>query len=142
VTEAPDDFLIGNIILQSLGGLIDSWGYRGTPKFRYRLEWLAGPKLASRRKGRVPMCYMRNPVTTASETQYCMRPQQALPAGRGDEQVLREPEIEAEEFAEMPPLESESKTGRKDNEHVDLQPPEYQQCEQEGGVRVPSALAS
>jgi hypothetical protein len=63
VTEAPYDFLIGNIILWNLGGVIDSWGYRETPEFRNRLEWLAGPKLASRREGRVPLCYMRNPMT-------------------------------------------------------------------------------
>jgi hypothetical protein len=81
VTEAPYDFLIGNIILGSLEGVIDSWGYRETSEFRYRLEWLAGPKLASRREGRVPLCYMRDPVTTAPEAQYCMRPQQALPPG-------------------------------------------------------------
>jgi hypothetical protein len=54
--------------------VIDSWGYRGTTEFWYRLEWLAGPKLASRREGRVPLCYMRDPVTTAPEAQYCMRP--------------------------------------------------------------------
>jgi hypothetical protein len=80
VTKAPYDFLIGNIILWSLGGVIDLWGYRGTPEFPYRLEWLAGPKLASRREA---LCYMRDPVTTAPEAQYCMRPQQALPAGGG-----------------------------------------------------------
>jgi hypothetical protein len=61
VTEAPYEFLIGNIILWSLGGVIDSWGYKRTPEFRYRLEWLAERKLASRREARVPLCYMRNP---------------------------------------------------------------------------------
>jgi hypothetical protein len=88
VTEAPYDFLIGNIILWSLGGGIDLWGYRGTPEFRYQLKWLAGPKLASRREGRVPLCYMRDTVTTAPEAQYCMRPQQALSAEGEDEQIL------------------------------------------------------
>jgi hypothetical protein len=122
--------------------VIDSWGYRGTPEFRYRLEWLAGPKLASRREGRVPLCYMRNPVTTAPEAHYCMRPQQALPAEGEDEQVLGAPKIEAEEFAEMPPLETESETESEDSEYVDLQPLEYEQYEQERGVRVPSALAN
>jgi hypothetical protein len=142
VTEAPYDFPIGNIILYSLGGVIDSWGYRGAPEFRFRLEWLAGPKLASRREGRVPLCYMRNPVTTTPEAQYCMRPQQALPAGGEDEQVQGGPEIEAEEFAEMPPLETKSETESKGSEYVDLQPLEYEQYEQERGVRVPSALAN
>jgi hypothetical protein len=142
VTEAPYDFLIVNIILWSLGGVIDSWGYRGTPEFRYRLEWLAGPKLAGRREGRVPLCYMRDPVTTTPEAQYCMRPGQALPAGGEDEQVLGGPEIEAEEFAEMPPLETESETESKGSEYVDLQPLEDEQYEQERGVRVPSALAN
>jgi hypothetical protein len=87
VTEAPYDFLIGNIILWSLGGVIDSWGFKGTPEFRYRLDWLARPKLASRREGRVPLCYMRNPVTAQPEAQYCMRSARALPAGGEDEQV-------------------------------------------------------
>jgi hypothetical protein len=142
VTEAPYDFLIGNIILWSLGGVIDSWGFRETPEFRYRLEWLAGPKLASRREGRVPLCYMRDPVTATPEAQYCMRPQQALPAGGGNEQVLGRPEIEAEEFAEMPPLKTESETESEGSEYVDLPPLEYEQYEQERGVRVPSALAN
>jgi hypothetical protein len=137
VTEAPYDFLIGNVILWSLGGVIDSWGYRGTPEFRYRLEWLAGPKLASRREGRVPLCYMRDPVTATPEAQYCM-----LPAGGEDEQVLGGPEIEAEEFAEMPPLETESEMESEDSKYVDLQPLEYEQYEQERGVRLPSALAN
>jgi hypothetical protein len=122
VPEAPYDFLIGNIILWSLGGVIDWWGNRGTPEFRYRLEWLARPKLASRREGRVPLCYMRDPMTTTPEAQYCMRPGQALPAGGGDEQVLGGSEIEAEEFAERPFLETDSETESEGSEYVDLPP--------------------
>jgi hypothetical protein len=90
----------------------------------------------------VPLCYMRDPVTTTPEAQYCMRPQQALPAGGEDEQVLGGPEIEAEEFADMPPLETERETESKGSEYVDLQPLEYEQYEQERGVPVPSALAN
>jgi hypothetical protein len=142
VTEAPYDFLIGTIILWSFGGVIDLWGSRGTPEFWYRLEWLAGPELASRKEGSVPLCYMRDPVTTAPEAQYCTQRQQALPPGGEDEQVLGGPEIEAEEFAEMPPLKTESETESEDNKYVDLQPLEYEHHEQERGVRVPSALAN
>jgi hypothetical protein len=54
--------------------------------------------------------------TTTPKAQYRMQPQQALPAGGEDEQVLGRPEIEAEEFAEMPPLETESETESKDSE--------------------------
>jgi hypothetical protein len=130
-TEAPCNFLIGNRILWSLGGVIDSWGYKGTPEFRYRLELLAGPKLASRREGKVPLCYMRDPVTATPEAQYCMRSRRALPAGKEDEQAPGGTEIEAEEFAEMPPLETESETESKNSEYVDLPPLEYEQYEQE-----------
>jgi hypothetical protein len=42
----------------------------------------------------------------------------------------------------MPPLETESETESEDSEYVDLQPLEYEQYNQERGVRVPSALAS
>jgi hypothetical protein len=42
----------------------------------------------------------------------------------------------------MPPLETESETESEDSKYVDLQPLEYEQYEQERGVRVPSALAS
>jgi hypothetical protein len=142
VTEAPYDFLTGNIILWSLGGVIDFWGFRGTPEFRYRLEWLAGPKLASRREGRVPLCYMRNPAMELPEAQYCMRLARALPARGEDEQVPGGAEIEAEEFANMPPLETESEAESEDSEYADLPPLSHEQLEQERRVGVPSALAT
>jgi hypothetical protein len=137
VTEAPYDFLIGNIVLWSLGGVIDSWGFRGTPEFRYRLEWLAGPKLASRREGRVPLCYMCDPVTAQPEAQYCMLPARALPAGGGDAQ--REAEIEAESGDGMPQLETDSEAESKESEPANLSPLDHEQYKQERGV--PSPLA-
>jgi hypothetical protein len=39
-------------------------------------------------------------------------------------------------------LKTESETESEDSEYVDLQPLEYEQYEQERGVRVPSALAN
>jgi hypothetical protein len=71
-----------------------------------------------------------------------MRSGQALPAGGEDEQALGGMEIEAEEFADMAPLETESETESEGSEYVDLPPLEYEQYEQERGVRVPSALAN
>jgi hypothetical protein len=139
VTEAPYDFLIGNIILWSLGGVIDSWGWRGTPEFRYRLEWLAGPKLASRRENRVPLTYMRDPVVAQPEAQYCMQAAGALPAGGGN--VQREAEIEDEIEDGMPALETESEAGSDESEPANLSLLDHEQYEQKRGVGMPSALA-
>jgi hypothetical protein len=69
---------------------------------------------------------MRDPVTATLEAQYCMRSGQALPAGGEDEQALGGTEIEAEEFAEMPPLVTESETESEGSEYVDLPPLEYE----------------
>jgi hypothetical protein len=89
----------------------------------------------------VPLCYMRNPVTAQPEAQYCMRSVRALPAGAKDQQVPGGAEIEAEEFADMPPLETESEAESKDSEYANLPPPNHEQYEQERRVGVPSALA-
>jgi hypothetical protein len=141
VTEAPYDFLIGNIILWSLGGMIDSWGWRGTPEFRYRLEWLAGPKLASRREGRVPLTYMRDPVVAQPEAQYCMQPAaRALPA-RGKNAQRAQAEIEDKIEDGMPPLETESEAGSEESEPANLSPLDHEQYEHERGVGIASALA-
>jgi hypothetical protein len=63
-------------------------------------------------------------------------------AGGEDEQVLRGPEIEGEEFAEMLPLETKSETESEGSAYVDLLPLEYEQYEQKRAIRMPSALAN
>jgi hypothetical protein len=61
-------------------------------------------------------------------------------AGRGeDEQVPGGAEIEAEEFADMPPLESGAKS--EESEYANLPPLNHEQYEQERRVGVPSVLA-
>jgi hypothetical protein len=49
VTDAPYDFLVGNIILCTIGATLDA----RREELRYRVDWLKGPSLADDKKGRV-----------------------------------------------------------------------------------------
>jgi hypothetical protein len=57
VTDAPYDFLVGNIILWTIGATLDAW----REELRYRVDWLKGPSLADDREGRVSIVYTRDP---------------------------------------------------------------------------------
>jgi hypothetical protein len=57
VTDAPYDFLVGNIILRTIGATLDAW----REEFCYRVDWLKGPSLADDGKGRVYIVYTRDP---------------------------------------------------------------------------------
>jgi hypothetical protein len=45
VTDAPYDFLVGNIILWTIGATLDAW----REELHYRVDWLKGPSLADDR---------------------------------------------------------------------------------------------
>jgi hypothetical protein len=55
VTDAPCDFLVGNIILWTIGATLDFW----REELHYRVDWLKGPSLADDREGRSPSCIQR-----------------------------------------------------------------------------------
>jgi hypothetical protein len=57
VTDAPYDFLVGNIILWTIGATLDAW----REELRYCVDWLKGPSLADDREGRVSIVYTRDP---------------------------------------------------------------------------------
>jgi hypothetical protein len=57
VTDARYDFLVGNIILWTVGATLDAW----REELRYRVDWLKGPSLADDREGRVSIIYTRDP---------------------------------------------------------------------------------
>jgi hypothetical protein len=57
VTDAPYNFLVGNIILWTIGTTLDAW----REELRYRVDWLKGPSLADDREGRVSIVYTRDP---------------------------------------------------------------------------------
>jgi hypothetical protein len=57
VTDAPYDFLVGNIILWTIGATLDAW----REELRYRVDWLKGPSLADDREGRVSIVNTRDP---------------------------------------------------------------------------------
>jgi hypothetical protein len=57
VTDAPYDFLVGNIILWTIGATLDAW----REELRYRVDWLKRPSLADDREGRVSIVYTRDP---------------------------------------------------------------------------------
>ena len=55
VTQAPYDFLVGNIILWVIGGVIDSW----REQFRYQVNWRHGGPGVSGPEGFIPLMYER-----------------------------------------------------------------------------------
>jgi hypothetical protein len=114
VTDAPYDFLMGNIILWTIGATLDAW----REELRYRVDWLKGPKLADYREGRVSIVYTRDlgpPVLPAA--QLCT-PAWAVPTG-GEEP-------EEEEVGSLSDLhdgtESEGGSHEPDGEAVDEGP--------------------
>ena len=55
ITAAPYDFLVGNVVLWTLGGIVDAW----REQFRYRLHWREGPRGAGDIEGFIPIRYER-----------------------------------------------------------------------------------
>jgi hypothetical protein len=92
VTDAPNDFLVGNIILWTIGATLDAW----QEELRYRVDWLKGPSLADDREGRVSIVYTRDPgPPVLLAAQFCA-PVWAVPTG-GEEP-------EEEEVGSLPDL--------------------------------------
>ena len=56
VTRAPYDFLIGNVVLWSMGMVVDAWREIA----RYRVDWREGRERASETEGYVPLDYERD----------------------------------------------------------------------------------
>ena len=56
VTQAPYDFLVGNVVLWVIGGIIDGW----REQFRYQVNWRAGPSQADGVEGFIPIRYERD----------------------------------------------------------------------------------
>jgi hypothetical protein len=77
VTDAPYDFLVGNIILRTIGATLDAW----REELRYRVDWLKGPSLADDREGPVDIVYTRDPgPPVLPVVQFCA-PAWAVPTG-------------------------------------------------------------
>jgi hypothetical protein len=116
VTDAPYDFLVGNIILWTIGATLDAW----REELRYRVDWLKGPSLADDREGRVSIVYTRDPgPPVLPAAQFCA-PAWAVPTGGG--------EAEEEEDRSLPDLhdgtESEGGSQEFEEEAVDEGPEE------------------
>jgi hypothetical protein len=78
VTDALYDFLMGNIILWTIGATLDAW----REELRYRVDWLKGPSLADDREGRVSIVYTRDPgPPLLPAAQFCA-PAWVVPTGR------------------------------------------------------------
>jgi hypothetical protein len=70
VTDAPYDFLVGNIILCTIGATLDAW----REELRYRVDWLKGPSLADDKEGQVSIVYTRDPgPPILPAAQFCAR---------------------------------------------------------------------
>jgi hypothetical protein len=111
VTDAPYDFLVGNIILWTIGATLDAW----REELRYRVDWLKGPSLADDREGRVSIVYTRDPgPPVLPAAQFCT-PVWAVPTG-GEEP-------EEEEVGSLPDLhdgtESKGDSQEPEGEAVD-----------------------
>ena len=95
ITQAPYDFLLGNVILWVMGGIID--GYR--EQFRYQVNWQSGSYQANGPEGFIPLTYERDPNPTSMTALHVSRPNQgggsgwALAGANGQE----EPEGGSEE---------------------------------------------
>ena len=76
VTQAPYDFLLGNVILLVIGGIIGGW----REQFRYQVNWQAGPYCMDGPEGFIPLTYEREPEPRTELALYTMRPHQ----GGGD----------------------------------------------------------
>jgi hypothetical protein len=73
VTNAPYDFLVGNIILWTIGATLDAW----REKLRYRVDGLKGSSLTDDREGRVFFVYTRD-----DGPRYCSLRSSASPSGQ------------------------------------------------------------
>jgi hypothetical protein len=106
VTDAPYNFLVGNIILWTIGAPLDAW----REESHYRVDWLKGPSLADDREGRVSIVYTRDPGPLVLPfAQFCA-PAWAVPTG--------EEEPEEEEDKALPDLHdgTESEGGNQESE--------------------------
>jgi hypothetical protein len=114
VTDAPYDFLVGNIILWTIGATLDAW----REELRYRVDWLKGPSLADDREGRVSIVYTRDPEPPVLPAAQFCTPAWAVPTGG------KEPE--EEEVGSLPDLhdgtESEGDNREPEGEAVDEGP--------------------
>jgi hypothetical protein len=111
VTDAPYDFLVGNIILWTIGATLDAW----REELRYRVDWLKGPSLANDREGRVSIVYTRDPgPPVLPAAQFCA-PAWAVTTG-GEE-------AEEEEDRSLPDLHdgTESEGGSQESEEEAVQ---------------------
>jgi hypothetical protein len=111
VTDAPYDFLVGNIILWTIGATLDAW----RKELRYRVDWLKGPSLADDREGRVSIVYTRDPgPPVLPAAQFCT-PAWAVTTG-GEE-------AEEEDDRSLPDLHdgTESKGGSQESEEEAVQ---------------------
>jgi hypothetical protein len=80
VTDAPYNFLVGNIILWTIGATLDAW----REELRYRVDWLKGPSLADDTEGQVSIVYTRDPgPPVLPAAQFCA-PAWALTTGGGE----------------------------------------------------------
>jgi hypothetical protein len=114
VTDAPYDFLVGNIILWTIGATLDAW----REELRYCVDWLKGPSLADDREGRVSIVYTTDPgPPVLPAAQFCA-PAWAVPTG-GEES-------EEEEVGSLPDLhdgtESKGSNQEPEGEAVDEGP--------------------
>ena len=64
VTEAPYDFLLGNVILWVVGGIIDGW----REQFRYQVNWRAGQARTDGPEGFIPLTYERETIPRQPST--------------------------------------------------------------------------
>jgi hypothetical protein len=106
VTDAPCDFLVGNIILWTIGATLDAW----QEELRYRVDWLKGLSLADDREGRLSIVYTRDPgPPVLPAAQFCASAW-AVPTG-GEEP-------KKEEVGSLPDLHdgTESKEGSQEPE--------------------------
>jgi hypothetical protein len=105
VTDAPYNFLVGNIILWTIGATLDAW----REELRYRVDWLKGPSLADDREGRVSIVYTRDPGSSVLPAAQFCAPAWAVPTG-GEE-------TEEEEDRSLPDLHdgTESSNGPGDS---------------------------
>jgi hypothetical protein len=117
VTDAPYNFLVGNIILWTIGATLDAW----REELRYRVDWLKGPSMANDREGRVSIVYTRDPgPPVLPAAQFCA-PALAVPKG-GEEP-------EEEEVGSLPDLhdgtESKGSSQEPKGKAVDEGPEDY-----------------
>jgi hypothetical protein len=111
VTDAPYDFLVGNIILWTIGATLDTW----RKELRYRVDWLKGPSLADDREGRVSIVYTRDPEPPVLPAAQFCAPAWAVPTG-GEE-------TEEEEDRSLPDLHdaTESEGGSQESKEEAVQ---------------------